>query len=66
MPLTDREREIVMLIGEGLSNRDIAERLTLSVRTVESHIYRAMIKTGTASRDELAALLPKHMPQTHK
>ena len=55
-----------MLIGEGLSNRDIAERLTLSVRTVEGHIYRAMIKTGTANRDELAALLPKHMPQTHK
>jgi DNA-binding CsgD family transcriptional regulator len=59
VPLTEREREIVMLIGEGLSNRDIAERATLSVRTVESHIYRAMVKTGTASRDELAALLPR-------
>ena len=58
LPLTDREREIVMLIGEGLSNRAVAERLTLSVRTVESHIYRAMAKTGTTSRDELAALLP--------
>ena len=58
LPLTDREAEIVMLIGEGLSNRAIAERLTLSVRTVESHIYRAMAKTGTTSRDELAALLP--------
>jgi DNA-binding CsgD family transcriptional regulator len=59
VPLTDREREIVMLIGEGLSNREIAERVTLSVRTVESHIYRAMLKTGTTSRDELAALLPR-------
>jgi DNA-binding CsgD family transcriptional regulator len=59
VPLTDREREIVMLIAEGLSNREIAERATLSVRTVESHIYRAMLKTGTASRDELAALLPR-------
>ncbi|AFM19148.1 response regulator containing a CheY-like receiver domain and an HTH DNA-binding domain [Mycolicibacterium chubuense NBB4] len=57
LPLTDRETEIVMLIGEGLSNRAVAERLTLSVRTVESHIYRAMSKTGTTSRDELAALL---------
>ena len=37
----------------------IAERLTLSVRTVESHIYRAMLKTGTSSRDELAALLSR-------
>ncbi len=59
LPLTDREREIVMLIGEGLSNREVAARLTLSVRTVESHIYAAMSKTGTRNRDELAALLPR-------
>ena len=59
-PLTDREAEVVMLIGEGLSNRAVAERLTLSVRTIESHIYRAMLKTGTTSRDELATLLPRH------
>ncbi len=64
VPLTDREREIVMLIGEGLSNRAVAERLTLSVRTVESHIYRAMLKTGTTSRDELAALIPSHRART--
>jgi DNA-binding CsgD family transcriptional regulator len=64
VPLTDREREIVMLIGEGLSNRAVAERLTLSVRTVESHIYRAMLKTGTTSRDELAALIPSHSART--
>lgn len=57
LPLTDREAEIVMLIGRGLSNREVAERLTLSVRTVESHVYRAMAKTGTSGRDELAALL---------
>lgn len=60
LPLTDREAEIVMMIGEGLANRAIAERLTVSVRTVESHIYRAMSKTGTNSREELAALLPRH------
>jgi DNA-binding CsgD family transcriptional regulator len=59
LPLTDREAEIVMMIVEGLSNRAIAERLTVSVRTVESHIYRAMSKTGTTSRDELAALIPR-------
>jgi DNA-binding CsgD family transcriptional regulator len=59
VPLTDRETEIVMLIGEGLPNRAVAERLTLSVRTVESHIYRAMTKTGVASREELAALMPR-------
>jgi DNA-binding CsgD family transcriptional regulator len=64
VPLTDREREIVMMIGEGLSNRAIAERLTVSARTVESHIYRAMSKTGTTSRDELAALIPSHRART--
>ena len=64
LPLTDREAEIVMLIGEGLSNRAVAERLTLSIRTVESHIYRAMMKTGTTSRDELAALLPRNKART--
>jgi DNA-binding CsgD family transcriptional regulator len=58
LPLTEREREIVQLIGQGLSNRELAERLTLSVRTVESHIYRAMAKTGVGSRDELAMLIP--------
>lgn len=58
LPFTDREREIVTLIAQGLSNRAVAERLTLSIRTVESHIYRAMSKTGVTSRDELAALIP--------
>ena len=47
----------MLLIGQGLTNRDVAERLTLSTRTVEGHIYRAMSKTGTTSREELAALL---------
>jgi DNA-binding CsgD family transcriptional regulator len=59
LPFTDREAEIVMLIGEGLSNRAVADRLTLSVRTVESHIYRAMMKAGVSSRDELAALMSR-------
>jgi len=58
VPFTDREREIVMLLGQKLSTPAIAERLTLSRRTVESHIYRAMAKTGVANRDQLAALLP--------
>jgi DNA-binding CsgD family transcriptional regulator len=66
LPLTDREREIVMLLGEGLSSPAIAERLTLSARTVEGHIYRAMAKTGTSNRDELAALLPGHKPRSHR
>jgi DNA-binding CsgD family transcriptional regulator len=62
--LTDREREVAMLTADGLSSPAIAERLTLSVRTVESHLYRAMLKTGTASREELANLLRRHTPGT--
>jgi DNA-binding CsgD family transcriptional regulator len=62
LPLTDREREIVMLLGAGLSSRSVAERLHLSPRTVENHLYRAMSKTGTATRDELVALLPHRTP----
>jgi DNA-binding CsgD family transcriptional regulator/tetratricopeptide (TPR) repeat protein len=63
LPLTGREREITMLFSRGLSARAVAERLVLSVRTVEGHIYRAMAKTGTSSRDELIALLYPDGPQ---
>ena len=62
-PLTSREQEIVALIGEGLSNRALAKRLNVSVRTIEGHIYRAMAKTGTTDRDALAATLPRRRPQ---
>jgi DNA-binding NarL/FixJ family response regulator len=56
LPLTGREREIVTLAAEGLSNREIAQRLVVSVRTVEGHLYRACAKLGT-SRAQFAALL---------
>jgi DNA-binding NarL/FixJ family response regulator len=57
LPLTHREREIVTLAAEGLSNRQIAQRLVVSVRTVEGHLYRACAKLGTSDRTKLAALL---------
>ena len=46
LPITDREREIAMLAAAGLSNRQIADRLVVSVRTVEGHVYRIFAKLG--------------------
>jgi DNA-binding CsgD family transcriptional regulator/tetratricopeptide (TPR) repeat protein len=61
LPLTAREREIVRLLGSGSSTREVAERLYVSARTVEGHVYRAMTKTGTTTREELIKLLsPDH------
>ena len=57
LPLTEREREIVALAALGLPNRAIADRLSVSVRTVEGHLYRASAKLGTTDRSEFAALL---------
>jgi ATP/maltotriose-dependent transcriptional regulator MalT len=56
-PITDREREIVMLAAAGLSNRQIAERLSVSVRTVEGHVYRIFAKLGIGDRDQLVHLI---------
>ncbi len=57
LPLTSREREIANLVAAGLSNRQIADRLTVSVRTVEGHLYRACTKLDVTDRESLAALL---------
>jgi ATP/maltotriose-dependent transcriptional regulator MalT len=62
LPLTDREREIAVLICQGMSNNEIAEALTLSVRTIEGHIYRACARAGTATRTELAQLVTQFAP----
>ncbi|MEE4026038.1 LuxR C-terminal-related transcriptional regulator [Gordonia sp. PKS22-38] len=57
LPVTAREREITALVAQGLSNREIAERLTVSIRTVEGHIYRACIKLDVADREALARIV---------
>ncbi|OXM64869.1 ATP-binding protein [Amycolatopsis vastitatis] len=54
-PLTGREREIVALVAGALSNRQIAHRLVLSERTVESHVRSVLAKLGLANRTEVAA-----------
>jgi DNA-binding NarL/FixJ family response regulator len=57
LPLSAREREVITLAAGGLTNREIAERLTVSTRTVEGHLYRASTKLGVTSRHEFAAIL---------
>jgi DNA-binding NarL/FixJ family response regulator len=51
--LTARELEVLSLVARGLSNAEIAEQLVLSVRTVETHLYRAMHKLGVNDRRDL-------------
>jgi DNA-binding NarL/FixJ family response regulator len=57
LPLSPREREIAHFVSQGLSNRDIADRLVVSSRTVEGHIYRACIKLDVTDREGLALVI---------
>jgi DNA-binding NarL/FixJ family response regulator len=51
--LTDREREVVVLVGSGLTNDEIAARLFMSSATAKTHVSRAMIKLGARDRAQL-------------
>ncbi|MBR8745503.1 response regulator transcription factor, partial [Nocardiopsis sp. MG754419] len=51
--LTEREREVVALVGEGLSNDEIARRLVVSPATARTHVSRAMVKWGARDRAQL-------------
>jgi DNA-binding NarL/FixJ family response regulator len=51
--LTEREKEVVGLVGEGLSNEDIAERLVVSPATARTHVSRAMVKLAARDRAQL-------------
>jgi non-specific serine/threonine protein kinase len=55
--LTEREREVARLIADGLTNRQIADRLVVSPRTVATHIEHIMTKLGVGSRAQIAAWL---------
>lgn len=58
--LTVREAEVAQLVATGLSNRQISERLFVSVRTVESHVDHALTKLGFTTRGQLAAWVHEH------
>jgi DNA-binding NarL/FixJ family response regulator len=55
-PLTEREREILVLVAHGLSNDDIAERLYVSPLTAKTHVNRAMTKLNVRDRAQLVVL----------
>jgi len=54
--LTDREREVLGLIGEGLNNEEIARRLVVSPATARTHVSRAMVKLGARDRAQLVVI----------
>jgi len=54
--LTEREREVLVLVGEGLSNDDIADRLVISRHTVKTHVNRAMTKLDAHDRAQLVVI----------
>jgi DNA-binding NarL/FixJ family response regulator len=54
--LTQREREVLALVGEGLSNQEIAARLVLSPATARTHVSRAMVKLGARDRAQLVVV----------
>lgn len=57
LPITDRQRVIAELVGAGMTNREIADRLGVSVRTIDGHLYRIFSKLRIEDRDQLAHLL---------
>ncbi|QUQ62399.1 response regulator transcription factor [Kutzneria sp. CA-103260] len=59
--LTPREREVLALVGDGLSNPEIGQRLHLGVTTVKTHIASLMTKTGVANRVGLALLAARSL-----
>jgi DNA-binding CsgD family transcriptional regulator/tetratricopeptide (TPR) repeat protein len=61
--LTPQELQIAMLAAEGLTNRDIGERLFLSPRTISTHLYHIFPKLGVSSRTELVRTLIKDSAQ---
>ncbi|MBO9533075.1 MAG: helix-turn-helix transcriptional regulator [Solirubrobacteraceae bacterium] len=51
--LTARERAVIELVAEGWSNREIADRLFVTVRTVESHVWAILVKLGVFPDDRV-------------
>jgi non-specific serine/threonine protein kinase len=59
-PLSRREEEVVALLADGLTNRQIGERLVISERTVEAHVTHVLAKLSLHSRAQVAAWAVEH------
>ncbi len=59
--LTESQGQVAVLAGEGLTNREIAERLFVTIKTVETHLMAVYRKLGIRTRDELAGALQPHV-----
>jgi len=59
-PLTTRQREIAALVGDGLSNKDIAQRLSLSLSTVKNHVHAILEKLQISHRTEVRQAVPRY------
>ena len=63
-PLTDQELKILELIGEGLTNRQIGERMFLAEKTVKNYVSSLLSKLGMQRRTQAAVFATKHLPQS--
>lgn len=63
-PLTPRELEVAGLVAEGLTNREIAERLVLSERTAQNHVQHVLTKLGLANRSQIATWVSRREMST--
>jgi len=61
-PLTDQERRVLELIGEGLTNRQIGERMHLAEKTVKNYVSSLLGKLGLERRTQAAVFASKHLP----
>jgi len=63
-PLTDQELKILELIGEGLTNRQIGERMFLAEKTIKNYVSSVLTKLGLERRTQAAVFATKHLPQS--
>lgn len=62
-PLSEREREVLQLIGEGMTNRQIGERMFLAEKTVKNYVSGLLAKLGLERRTQAAVFAAKHLPK---